>query len=106
MPDLITSLMFGVALFAVAWFVKRKIEDKVLNARLAGMLLEARTVLPSDDLERLTDTLRELHTVGFVAHQQGQSSRDAGRMVKEAAIQTVANFIELNRMFSTDRRCL
>ena len=92
-----------VAVAAVVWVVvwfKDQQTDQALDLAFTTIHAEARTKLPPEDLEALTQQLREILDITRVQAARGLPPKQARRMAKRAAIQTMASAIEIDRMFS------
>ena len=93
-----------VAFVALVVWADRKRQDEILDLTLAQIHREARTVLSKEDLGRLGAELRELAEIGREMHRGGVSARTATRMGKQAAIESIANAIAVERVFSPKGR--
>jgi hypothetical protein len=100
-------MSFFVGAAAVAAFVaiivwlKEQHTDHALQAEYVEMLQRAKLCLTPEDQLRLQAQLLELAAAGREAHRTGVSARQATRMGKRAAIQSIAAFIELESMLPT-----
>jgi hypothetical protein len=75
--------------------------DEALDAQFQQVYREARSKLAEDDLKRLTAQLHELRaTVIHTASVERLSGKQATRMGKVAAIQTINGFLEIDRIFT------
>jgi len=87
------------ALVALVLWLRGKQQDQAITAALFEIHAEARRKLSVEDLQRLQVQLYEVQAIGRQAHQNGMSARAATRMGEQAAIQCIASFIEIERMF-------
>lgn len=99
MLGLLVSLILGGAAFASFLWLKRKWQDEALNAELIAIYQRAKSELPADDLLRLDSQIEEIGRLTSQAALEGVSHREASRAGKRAAIQQVAAFLEIERMF-------
>jgi hypothetical protein len=94
----------GLALFAAVAYslwANRHPSNEDLNHVMALRYDEARSVLSADDLARLDHQLRELAAAGPEASRLGMSAKTATRVSKQAAIRTIAGFVEVERRYPT-----
>jgi hypothetical protein len=100
MSDLLTSLVLGAAAFAAFLWIKGKWRDEALTAELRAMHGRATAELAPDDLRRLEAQIVEIGEVSVQAVRQGVPKGRADRAAKQAAIQQIAAFLEIERMFA------
>ncbi|KSB88229.1 hypothetical protein AS593_08725 [Caulobacter vibrioides] len=80
-----------------AW--KARKADEQLNLVLMMAHAEAKGKLSSESLAKLHAHLEELAATTHLAHSRGMSAREASRMGKHAAIESIAKFIQIEDMF-------
>lgn len=100
MSDLLISLVLGAAAFAIFVWIRRVWQDEALTAELRAMHGRAKAELAPDDLYRLEAQIIEIGELGAQAVRQGVSKRHADRAIKQAVIQQIAAFLEIERMFA------
>lgn len=92
------GVVVAVLAFAIWW--DRKLKDDALDLALVQIHRRAKATLPEEDLARLHVQLHELAALGREAHHDGVSARQATKMSKRAAIETIAGFIAVEQMFA------
>lgn len=101
---IVMGFLLGAAIVSVAFtfFVlhRARSSDEALDRALNAMHAEARRKLPPDDLARLHQQLLELSALTHAQAANGVPGKAASRMGKQAAMQTIAGAIEIERMFS------
>jgi hypothetical protein len=87
-----------------AWAAKKEQEDRALQLAFLQALAEARAKLSPEDMAMLEKQLEDLAALTHEAHRNGVPAKQATRMGKRAAFQQLVSAIEINRMFSADRK--
>ena len=100
------KFVIGLGLASLAFWAFHKLRmkwaDEALDAQLQSSFREARTTLSLEDLKRLTAQLNELRASTIhAAYTHGLNGKQATRMGKTAAIQSIGAFIEIDRMFES-----
>lgn len=98
------TVLVCAAVCAIAAFLilraKERREDRLLDLEFRRIKAEARSMLSSASLAELNRQLGEILGIGQTAYAQGATAREANRMAKAAAIQSIAASIEIERMLS------
>lgn len=99
MTILLTSIILAVAMVAALIVIGRKSDERDLDTQLLYMRDRALLELDPSDIARLDIQLADIQLAGMQAAKQGVSVRAATKMVMQAQIQSIAAFIEIDRMF-------
>lgn len=97
------AAVVAAVVWAVLWF-KDQQTDQTLDLAFSTIHAEAKAKLPPEDLETLTQQLREILEITHAQAARGLPAKQARRMAMRAAIQTIASAIEIDRMFSPTGR--
>ena len=96
------GFVIGAAVVAAMVWVfvslKNQQNDEALDLALMSIHAEARMKLSPEDMERLTQGLHELAAITHAQAATGVPGKQASRMGKRAAIQTIASAIEIEQM--------
>lgn len=99
------GFLIGAALVSAAFtffvLLRAKNSDEALDRALNAMHAEARRKLQPDDLARLHQQLLELSALTHAQAANGVPGKVASRMGKQAAMQSIAGAIEVERMFAS-----
>lgn len=95
----VVVLLLG-AVGLLVWF-KNQQSDRALDLALMSIHAEARMKLSPEVMGRLTQQLHELAAITHAQAATGVPAKQASRMGKQAAIQSIASAIEIERMFSS-----
>ncbi|OYY69102.1 hypothetical protein [Sphingomonas sp. 28-63-12] len=99
MTILLTSIILAVAMVAALIVIGRKSDERDLDTQLLYMRDRALLELDPSDIARLDKQLADIQLAGMQAAKHGVSVRAATKMVMQAQIQSIAAFIEIDRMF-------
>jgi len=100
MPSLLILVAVSVASIALAFWIRGKWEDAALEREMDAMQRRVYAELPPADLERLSLQILEIKAAGVQAAKEGMNARSASRMIMRGAIQQMAAFLEIERMFT------
>ena len=101
MPSLILVIVFGSVAIALFVWVSGIVRDAGLDAQMAALHERAKAELSSEDRSRLYALLLEIKEAGLQeAAAKGLSGKQISRAMKGSAIQTIAGFLEIERMFN------
>ncbi|MDO8799422.1 hypothetical protein [Phenylobacterium sp.] len=100
MGFVIGAAVVAAVVWVFVWF-KNQQNDQALDLALMSIHAEARMKLSPEDMSRLTQQLHELAAITHAQAATGVPAKQASRMGKQAAIQSIASAIEIERMFSS-----
>ena len=99
MSNVVIVIALTIGAYALVAWAHRALSDRALDVEMQAMQRRVFAELGPEDIDRLALQLDEIRAMGNQSSLAGMSPRKASIIVMRASMQTMAMFIEVDRMF-------